>query len=171
MRPVSQIWRSRSAVELAARYAFAYEASEISSARAPGCSRRSATRHLLVEPLGKRVELDRQGDRLQRARRKHARHRRDDAGDLLVARGEVLRAVQVGQEERGRGAVARAREEVGIGAREAIRLPGAHQQPVLREHRVGAGRVAQRAHPRDALAQSLRRRGRIGCARSHAGRL
>ena len=75
-----------------------------------------------VERLGQRVQLGQDRDGLGDLVREQPRDRRRDAGELGVARREVAGAVELGEEIARRGAVARAREQVGIRVREASLL-------------------------------------------------
>ena len=84
--------------------------------RAPGRQRR---RHRRIELDGKHVELEGAGQRQQRARRQEALQLVEGLQYLCIALAQVLRAVEVGQEELHRGSVARRALQVAVGIGEA----------------------------------------------------
>jgi hypothetical protein len=108
-------------------------------------SRRKRGREALVEILRERLELDRERRGLHGGSRQHARHHREDAQHRLVAPAEVLRTVEIVEEERGGGAVPRHRGHVGVAAGEALGLPALELlQPGRRRFGVAAQRLQVR---------------------------
>ena len=84
--------------------------------RAPG---RQRSRRRGVELDGQDVEFEGAGQRQQRARRQEALQLVEGLQYLCIALAQVLRAVEVGQEELHRGSVARRALQVAVGIGEA----------------------------------------------------
>ncbi len=85
--------------------------------------------HRAVEIFRQRVEFDGVGDGHEAGFGQSLRHEGDDPPDVVDVLAQIVRAVEVVQEERRRIMETLAGEQVGVGARESCGLPCPEAQP------------------------------------------